>query len=92
MIGELEEQDALTPEVHQAFAATSPSSAAVPVLPPYLDRPGFDDRLRAAVAAAIHGSQLVMVVGSRAFSSSGGGACLTGRRASTRPPLRSRAG
>ncbi|MFI0406185.1 hypothetical protein [Actinomadura sp. 3N508] len=63
VIAELEEQDALSLEVHQAFAAASPSSHAAPVLPPYLERPGFDDRLRGEVAAAVDGSRLVMVVG-----------------------------
>ncbi|TDB78713.1 tetratricopeptide repeat protein [Actinomadura sp. KC216] len=64
LIAELEELDALSLEVHQAFAAASPSSqAAAPVLPPYLERPGFDDRLRGEVAAAVDGSRLVMVVG-----------------------------
>ncbi|MFC5188051.1 tetratricopeptide repeat protein [Actinomadura harenae] len=64
VIGELDERDALLLEVHQAFAATSTTSGApVPVLPPYLDRAGFDDRLRQAVAAAGQGSRLVMVIG-----------------------------
>ncbi|MGI5284653.1 hypothetical protein ACQEVF_15125 [Nonomuraea polychroma] len=59
VIGDLEESDALSLEVHQAFAAVG----AVPVLPPYLIRAGFDDRLRAAVAAAERRSRLVMVIG-----------------------------
>ncbi|SEU47581.1 TPR repeat [Nonomuraea wenchangensis] len=59
MIGDLEERDALSLEVHQAFAA----AGAAPVLPPYLMRAGFDDRLRAAVAAAERRSRLVMVIG-----------------------------
>nr|WP_263656720.1 sel1 repeat family protein [Nonomuraea aurantiaca] len=64
VIGELGERDALALEVHQAFAAPHTAGAGpVPVLPPYLQREGFDDRLRAAVAAAEHGSRLVMVVG-----------------------------
>ncbi|MFC4050005.1 hypothetical protein ACFOY4_09950 [Actinomadura syzygii] len=64
MIGELGEQDALALEVHQAFEAnTASTSAQVPVLPMYLPRPEFDDRLRAAVAGAAHGSRMVLVVG-----------------------------
>ncbi|TYB46385.1 hypothetical protein [Actinomadura chibensis] len=64
LIGELGEQDALALEVHQAFAAdTASTSGHVPVLPVYLPRPEFDDRLRAAVAGAARGSRLVMVVG-----------------------------
>ncbi|GGQ18027.1 hypothetical protein [Streptosporangium pseudovulgare] len=63
MIGELGEHDALALEVHQAFTAPQTTANPVPVLPPYLPRNGFDDRLRAAVAAAEDGSRLVMVVG-----------------------------
>ncbi|MFC4050011.1 tetratricopeptide repeat protein [Actinomadura syzygii] len=64
IIGELGEQDALALEVHQAFeASTASMSGQVPVLPVYLPRPGFDDRLRAAVAGAAHGSRMVVVVG-----------------------------
>ncbi|MET9067784.1 hypothetical protein [Streptosporangium sandarakinum] len=63
VIGELSEQDALALEVHQAFTAAQTTADPVPVLPPYLPRSGFDDRLRAAVAAAEGGSRLVMVVG-----------------------------
>ncbi|MFF0249969.1 tetratricopeptide repeat protein [Streptosporangium sandarakinum] len=63
VIGELGEQDALVLEVHQAFTAAQATADPVPVLPPYLPRNGFDDRLRAAVAAATGGSRLVMVVG-----------------------------
>ncbi|MGV9602088.1 tetratricopeptide repeat protein [Streptosporangium sandarakinum] len=63
VIGELGEHDALTLEVHQAFTAPQATADPVPVLPPYLPRNGFDDRLRAAVAAATGGSRLVMVVG-----------------------------
>ncbi|WP_169809299.1 hypothetical protein [Actinomadura chibensis] len=61
VIGELGEQDALALEVHQAFEAGT--SGRAPVLPVYLHRPGFDDRLRAAVAAATLGSRTVTVVG-----------------------------
>ncbi|TYK44060.1 tetratricopeptide repeat protein [Actinomadura decatromicini] len=60
LIGDLGEQDALALEVHQAFAAGA--SEQVPVLPVYLPRPGFDDRLRAAVGDAAHGSRMVVVV------------------------------
>ncbi|TYK53409.1 tetratricopeptide repeat protein [Actinomadura decatromicini] len=64
VIGELGEQDALALEVHQAFEpSTVSTSVQVPVLPVYLHRPEFDDRLRAAVAGAAHGSRLVVVVG-----------------------------
>ncbi|WP_157430159.1 tetratricopeptide repeat protein [Actinomadura oligospora] len=65
VIGELDERDALALGVHQAFAATGMASGAapMPVLPPYLDRAGFDDRLREAVTAAREGSRLVMVIG-----------------------------
>ncbi len=63
MIGELDERDALALEVHQAFTAVGAVAQPVSVLPPYLMREGFDDRLRAAVAAATHGSRLVMVAG-----------------------------
>ncbi|GAB2495734.1 hypothetical protein [Streptosporangium sandarakinum] len=52
VIGEPSEHDALTLEVHQAFTAPQTTADPVPVLPPYLPREGFDDRLRAAVAAA----------------------------------------
>ncbi|MEU6742780.1 hypothetical protein [Streptosporangium sandarakinum] len=63
VIGELGEHDALDLEVHQAFTAAQTTADPVPVLPPYLPREGFDDRLRAAVAAAEGGSRLVMVAG-----------------------------
>ncbi|MEV7010775.1 hypothetical protein [Streptosporangium sp. NPDC051022] len=62
-IGELDERDALVLEVHQAFAAAGGAAEPVAVLPPYLLREGFDDRLRAAVADAAGGSRLVMVIG-----------------------------
>ncbi|MGK5554680.1 helix-turn-helix domain-containing protein, partial [Actinomadura kijaniata] len=61
VIGELGEQEALALEVHQASAAGSVPVGSV--LPPYLPRAGFDDRLRAEVAAAEHESRLVMVIG-----------------------------
>src|SRR5690349_14693042 len=48
VIGELGEQDALDLEVHQAFTVAQATADPVPVLPPYLPREGFDDRLRAA--------------------------------------------
>ncbi|MFI0404814.1 hypothetical protein [Actinomadura sp. 3N508] len=72
MISELEEQNALALEAHQAFSAASASCGAGPVLPPYLVRLGFDDRLRVEVAAAVHGSR-------RRDGSGYGGWCLTGR-------------
>ncbi|WP_187437733.1 tetratricopeptide repeat protein [Actinomadura decatromicini] len=61
VIGELGEQDALALEVHQAFEAST--SGQVPVLPVYLHRPRFDDRLRAVVAGAPQSSRMVVVVG-----------------------------
>ncbi|MFB4317574.1 hypothetical protein [Actinomadura sp. 21ATH] len=67
VIDELDERDALALEVHRAFEVegvpAAAGEAAGAVLPVYLERPGFDDRLRGAVAAAEHGSRLVMVVG-----------------------------
>jgi hypothetical protein len=62
VIGELAEDDALHLEVHQAYDVPHAGTPS-PVLPRYLFRTGFDDRLRDLVASAEAKSRLVLVVG-----------------------------
>ncbi|MFD8159697.1 trypsin-like peptidase domain-containing protein [Streptomyces malaysiensis] len=55
-------EHALALEVHPAIQVRDPDER-LDILPPYLQRPDVDDRLRAVVADAENGSRLVMLVG-----------------------------
>ncbi len=59
LIRNLDQDDALDLEVHQAVTV---ADRAVPVLPPYLPR-AHDERLRSELAQAINHSRLIMLVG-----------------------------
>ncbi|PMR61353.1 hypothetical protein C1A38_09460 [Verrucosispora sp. ts21] len=59
VIGDLDEAAALTLEVHRAVAT---DYTDLPLLPPYLTR-AHDDLLRAELARAEQGSQVVMLIG-----------------------------
>ena len=60
VVGDLGPDDALRFEVHPAVAVGPQPMAA---LPPYIERPAFDHKLRAEVAAAMTGSRMVMALG-----------------------------
>lgn len=61
-VSSLPDEHALALEVHPAIEVHEPDQQ-LDILPPYLQRPSMDHKLRSAVADAENGSRLLMLVG-----------------------------